>query len=551
MRRPRAFFVAITATVLLAVSVPQASSQEEQLQRLIDAACSIPPRYLERTLHGYRPDRVPEIQILAREPDWAGSNGLPHSGPYDYVQEVPLFWYGPGWVPAVGEVRRRVTLADIAPTQAGLLDFDFHAPDGEALPEVLSTASGREDRPALIVTIVWDSAGNNVLREHPDAWPELRSLIDEGVWFTKAEVASSPPATAQIHATIGTGAFTGRHGLTSHHIRIGHRVAKPYELGPRYLMLPTLADLYDRALGNRPIVGLSGSTVTHIGMMGHGRLWGGGDKDITVIRELEGAETLGAEGIEWNLLGKLKPYYRFAPYANDLPPITTYFDEVDRHDGALDGTWFGTEIASAETLQGFHTPARIPYQNRLIREMLDREGFGDDDVTDLFFINHKLIDHIGHVDSMNSEEMEDSVRSEDAALAELIDVLDREVGEGRWVLTLTADHGSTPDPKVSGADVVAQFALERALHERFDTDGDEISTIDSVQPNGIFVNELELEEEGATLEDVSAFLLDLTKGDVGAEKWPVDPASRDEPALMAAYPSRMLEDLPCLPAGEG
>lgn len=550
MRRRRPLLVAIAATLLVVVSVPQAASQETQERRLIDAACSIPRVLLERTLHGYRPDRVPEIQILTREPDWAGSNGLPHSGPWDYVEQVPLLWYGPGWVPAVGEVGGRVTLADLAPTQAEFLDFDFPAPDGRALPEVLTTASERPGRPALLVTLVWDSAGNNVLREHPRAWPNLRSLIDEGVWFTEAEVGSSPPATAQIHATIGTGAFTGTHGLTSHHLRMGHRVVKPYELGPRYLMLPTLADLYDRSLGNRPVVGLSGSTVTHLGMMGHGAQWGGGDKDLAVLRELEGAETLGAEGIEWNLLGKLRPYYRFAPYANDLPAITRYFDWVDRRDGSLDGTWFGTEIASEESLQGFHTPARVPYQDRLIREILRREGFGDDDVTDLFFINHKLIDHIGHVDSMNGEEMEDSIRAEDAALADLIELLNREVGEGRWVLTLTADHGATPDPTVSGADVVSQFKLEQALIERFDTDGDDVSIVDSVQPSGIFVNELELRQERATLADVAAFLMTLTKGDVGASKWPVAPASRDEPALLAAYPSRWLERLPCLPPGD-
>jgi hypothetical protein len=551
VRGRRRLLVAVAVSALLAASVPQASSQEAQERRLIEVACSIPKVLLERTLHGYRPDRVPQIQILTREPDWAGSNGLPHAGPWNYVQQVPMFWYGPGWVPAVGEVDRRITLADIAPTQAAFLGFDFAAPDGRPLREVLSTASGRSDRPALLVVLVWDSAGNNVLREHPRAWPNLRSLRDEGVWYTRAEVGSAPPATAQIHATIGTGAFTGTHGLTSHHLRIGPRVTKPYELGSRYLLLPTLADLYDRALGNRPAVGLAGSTVTHLGMMGHGGLWGGGDKDLAILRDVPGAETLGAEGITWNLLGKLRPYYRFAPYANDLPPITRYFDDVDRRDGALDGRWFDSVIASEETLQGFHTPARIPYQDRLIRELIRREGFGDDDVTDLFFINHKLIDHIGHVESMNSEEMEDTIEAEDAALVELIELLDQEVGEGRWVLTLTADHGATPDPNVSGADVISQHDIQQALIDRFDTDGDDVSTIDSVQPTGVFVNERELREEGATIEDVAAFLMGLTKGDVGANKWPVDPADRDEPAFLAAYPSRLLERLPCLPADAG
>jgi hypothetical protein len=551
VRVRRWLLVVLAASLLVAAPVPQATSQEAQERRLIEAACSIPRLFLERTVHGYRPDRSPEIQILTREPDWAGNIGLPHAGPWNYVQQVPLFWYGPGLVPPVGEVDRRVTLADIAPTQAAFLDFDFRPPDGRPLREVLTGASSTSDRPALLIVLVWDSAGNNVLAEHPRAWPNLRSLIGDGVMYTRAELGSAPAATAQIHATIGTGAFTGEHGITSHHLRMGQRVAKPYELGSRYLLLPTLADLYDRALGNRPLVGLSGTTGLHVGMLGHGGLWGGGDQDLAVLRGAAGAETLGAEGIEWNLLGKLRQYYRFVPYANDLPPITRYFDETDRRDGTIDGRWFGATIAGEETLQGFYTPARVPYQDRLIREIIEREGFGDDDVPDLLFINHKLIDYIGHEDSMNSVQMEDSIEAEDAALARLIRMLDEEVGEGRWVLTLTADHGATPDPNVSGADVVSQTTLQQALVTRFDTDGDDVSTIDSVQPTGVFVNERELRQEGATIEDAAEFMMTLTKGDVGAEKWPVAPADRDEPAFLAAYPSRLLERLPCLPADTG
>ena len=140
-----------------------------------------------------------------------------------------------------------------------------------------------------------------MLDEWPRSWPNLQGLIGEGTWYEEAEVGSSPPSTAQIHATIGTGAFSRNHGLVAHQLRIGDRLTDPWESGPRYLVAATFADLYDRAMGNRPVVGALATVAIHLGMMGHGSLWGGGDQDIAVLREREGAATLGAEGISWNL----------------------------------------------------------------------------------------------------------------------------------------------------------------------------------------------------------------------------------------------------------
>lgn len=531
---------------------PGAVSQDlDQEQRLIEGACSTPPLLLERTIRGYRRDRAGEIQILPQEPDFVGHGGLPHSGPWNYVSQVPLFWYGPGYVPARGPIDRRVTLADIAPTQAELLGFDFDAPDGQVLADALLPGEERREPPPLLVVLVWDAAGMSVLREHPDAWPNLRSLIEQGVFYPRAEVGSSPPSTAQIHATIGTGAFSATHGLIAHHFRIGERIATPWEQGPRFLVRPTLADLYDRALGNRPVVGVSATVAIHLGMVGHGSMWGGGDQDLVVLREQEGAETQGAEGARWNLPSKVAPWYRFPAYVNSLPPLSRYVDETDRADGRFDGKWRETDIQGEILRNGFDTPARVPYQDRLLEEMVVREGFGSDEVPDLLFVNHKLIDWVGHVYTVNSVEMEDSIRAEDAALPGLIDMLNREVGEGRWALTLTADHGHTPDPEVSGADVISPMDVGARIAEAFDQDGDGVSVLDFVQPTEVFIDERELAEEGHTVADVAEYIAGLSKGEVGGDIWPIPEEHRDERAFLAAYPSELLERLPCSPIGAG
>jgi type I phosphodiesterase/nucleotide pyrophosphatase len=527
--------------------VPGPSVGGSSAGRIADSVCAVPRRLLLRTWRGDRRDRSGDIQLLPAEPDFVGHGGLPHSGPWDYISNVPLFWYGPGYVPATGRIARGVTLADIAPTQGELIGFPFDAPDGRVLVDALVPVEQRAEPPRLVVLVVWDGAGTDVLDEWPRAWPYLSSLIEHGVWYDRAEVGSSPPSTAQIHATMGTGAFSRTHGLVAHHFRIGGQLATPWQGGPSFLIQPTLGDLYDRAMANRPVVGAIATVAIHLGMLGHGAMFGGGDRDVAVLREIEGAATLGAEGIRWQLTSNVASWYRFPEYVNGLPPISTYFPAVDRMDGRVDGAWLGHDLEGGETLAGFHTPARIPYQTRLVQEVIRREGFGADEVTDLLSINYKLTDEIGHIYSMNSVEMRDSIQAQDAGLRELVRTLDAQVGPGKWVLALTADHGHTPDPDVSGATVISPTRVADTIDGAFDRDGDDVPVVEFVQPTHVFIDREELREQGYSLTEVAAYLMTVTKRVVGSEQWPVPESRLDEPAFLAAYPSRLLRELPCVP----
>ena len=138
--------------------------------QLAATACEVPTKLLVRGWRGHRADRSGDIDIIPQEPDFVGTGGLPHSGPWDYVGQVPLLLYGPGHIQACGEVDRVVTLADIAPTQGELVDFPFDAPDGAPLSEALVPGA---DPPKVVVVVVWDGAGRFVLDEWPRSWPNL------------------------------------------------------------------------------------------------------------------------------------------------------------------------------------------------------------------------------------------------------------------------------------------------------------------------------------------------------------------------------------------
>ena len=148
---------------------------------------------------------------------------------------------------------------------------------------------------------------------------------------------------------------------------------------------PTFADLYDRANGNEPIVGVAGTVDIHFGMMSHGAFWNGGDRDVALTRTRGGGSfTLGDEGSVWNLDAAYTPFYELAGYANDVPGFGQDKAALDRLDGAFDGRWGDDDID--QLLFGFNTPARSPYQERVIEEVVARERFGRDRVTDLLLL---------------------------------------------------------------------------------------------------------------------------------------------------------------------
>ena len=509
---------------------------------MVDLACGLPSRWIRRTARGYFPGRSAELQILPKAPNFVG-DGLPHVGPWDYTSVVPMLWYGPGFIKPVGTLEQHATVADIAPTWARLLGVDLPSAEGRPLTDILIPAEQRASAPRLIVTLIWDGAGRNVLDQWPGQWPNLRSLIPDGAWIDGAEVGSSPTSTAQIHATIGTGVFPRVHGVVGHSLRIDGQIVKPWKRGPEIMLRPTLADRYAEATDRQSLTGMLATVSIHLGMLGHGADWRGNAKPPVVLREAANAETLGAEGATWNLPETLKQWYRLPPYANDLPPLATYFDALDGVDGSGDGLWRGHGLDDEVLEGGFESPARIPYQTRLVEELVAREGFGADDVPDLLYLNYKVIDMVGHIWSMNSAEMRDSVRVQDEYLPVLIEILNRHVGEGRWAMVLTADHGSTPNPRASGAFQISSGKLAQAINETFGgSDGTPV--VQQVKQTEVFIDLEQLARRRATLRDVAELVMQLTQGDLLSEGVSIvtDPKTT---AFEASFPSDIIPSLPC------
>lgn len=489
----------------------------------LSRACALDKKFLVRLWRGHHPVHSEDITTVPQEPNYSGSFGVTsHSGPWDYVQTIPLVFYGPNHITqqsAPLDVAASIT--DVYATIGDLLGIDLPKRNGK----VLEVSAGPPP-PKLIVTVVWDGVGRNVLERHPDSWPNLERMEREGTSYLRATVGSSPSITPATHSSLGTGAFPMTHGVTAIEYRDEQGEVRGAFAGkdPADLTLTTFADEIDLALNNEPLVGMLAWKSWHMGMLGHGSQTPGGDADEMALINPHGQIT-GNESLYTT------PLY-LSRLESRLPELAA---ELDEQDGELDGKSLGHDI-----LEMHDNPAWVDYQRDLLLEMLKSGGYGLDDVPDLFVTNFKVTDIVSHQYSMDSKEEAVALRAQDAVLGDLLDYLDTNVHD--YVVIVTADHGNTPSPKRSGAWPILQGQLQEDVDAHFEVPAG-VSLIEQTSAGGPFLNRSMMEELGVTPADVAKFLNGYTiEANWNEDELPEGYEDRgDENVFSAAFPSDWID----------
>ncbi|GAB1489052.1 alkaline phosphatase family protein [Opitutaceae bacterium] len=150
-----------------------------------------------------------------------------------------------------------------------------------------------------------------------------------------------------------------------------------------------------------------------------------------------------AFGTEWTPLLKPEAYAMLgaddAPgegAVNGLGP--TFPKRIDGGEPAI-----GSKFYEAFTL----TPNYTVLLGEFAKKAVVAEQLGKHAAPDLFWVGFSQLDHAGHAWGPDSHEVMDSIVRLDRVIADFLTFLDREVGKGRYMVVLSADHGVAPLPE--------------------------------------------------------------------------------------------------------
>jgi predicted AlkP superfamily pyrophosphatase or phosphodiesterase len=342
-------------------------------------------------------------------------------------------------------------------------------------------------RPRLVVLLVIDQFRGDYLDRYRDSLTTANGFnlfLKKGAYFNGCYFDYANTKTAPGHATIGTGAYTDGHGISSNEWwdldRNTDRVISSVE-DERYRIVGTFDDLpvlpgtvilpTAARIGASPL-NLHATTIgdeVRLATGGEARLYGISLKDRAAI--LPSGQTANAAYWIDQATGR---WVTSTYYMAMLPGWVTAFNKGPRVDQAV------KEAGLDDTTQFYamvgRTPAANSYELDFARSLIENERLGQGAVTDVLTISLSANDILGHQMGPDSDDQRQMVLGLDRDIDSFFTWLDQKVGLANVTIAFTADHGIAPIPSVSAKLGVASaridledFAksIETTLNKRF------------------------------------------------------------------------------------
>ena len=358
-----------------------------------------------------------------------------------------------------------------------------------AAAAVPRASAGSQERPALIVFVVVDQLRGDMLERYGEAFGGgFRRLREEGFRFTSASHNHAVTETAAGHATLATGVPPSRHGIVANDWRepagSGFRVTYALEdttaplLGfpefegrsPKNIEATGLADWLLAADPDARVVAASKKDRSAISMGGLDPaarvFWIGDGTGRFVTSTWYGGAY--PEWVERFNAGPMAELYADSVWETSVPAELAWLAGPDTVAWESDGvnTAF-PHLAAVEAEPGpwgrnawvDRTPVADEAVMRFGLAALDALDLGRRGATDLLALSFSATDYIGHDYGPVSQEQLDNLIRLDRVLATLFEALDRQVGEGRWVLAFSADHGVLTSPEQLRAEGEAGYRV--------------------------------------------------------------------------------------------
>jgi hypothetical protein len=297
--------------------------------------------------------------------------------------------------------------------------------------------------------------------------------MNGGVFCRENYYNYAPTYTGPGHASIYTGSTPFMHGIVANTwvdqktMKLQycvddenyHTVGSKSNQGnksPYFLVGNTLGDelkLYDFSSKVFSISLKDRSAILPGGKNPDGAYWFDTEKGVFITSDYYQKE-LPSWLIDFNRKGLPEQYLK--EVWNTLYPIEQYtesFPDDSPYEKPFSGEEkpvFPHQLSEIFKKEGFDLLKSVPVGNTILvdlaEELLIHENLGKDDSPDLLAISFSVPDYIGHQFGIRSVEMEDVYLRLDKEISRLLDILEKQVGVGNFLLFVTADHGAVDHP---------------------------------------------------------------------------------------------------------
>ena len=334
-----------------------------------------------------------------------------------------------------------------------------------------------QNQPKLIVGIVVDQMRTDYIYRYWDKYENdgFKRLLKDGYFCKNVHHNYIPTYTGPGHASIFTGTTPMEHGIIANTwydknssdnlYCVGDSTANSIgtisdqgKMSPLLMLAPTLGDAVRMSsLFKGKSIGISikdRSAILPAGHSANAAYWmdyGSGHmitsdyymdalpKWVSKFNASKTADKLADKGWKLTLAKEL--------YTESTEDNTIYEKQLIT---GVDPV-FPYDVSRAISESSYYSLACTPHGNTYLRlfaeQVLINEDLGQDESMDLLTISFSSPDMIGHMFGPQSIETEDTYLKLDLEIAQLIEALDTRVGEGNYVLFLTADHAAAPVPQ--------------------------------------------------------------------------------------------------------
>ncbi|MGA7722263.1 MAG: alkaline phosphatase PafA [Ignavibacteriaceae bacterium] len=331
-------------------------------------------------------------------------------------------------------------------------------------------------RPKLVVGIVIDQMRFDYLYRFKPYYGQngFNRLMNNGTNFTFAHFNYVPTFTAPGHSSIYTGSTPFYHGMIANdwydksEKKIIYCVSDSTErsigsndnqgaMSPKRLLVTTITDQLKLAThGASKVISISlkdRAAILPGGHMANAAYWYD-NKTGDFISSSYYMKSLPKWVDDFNnkkfadiyLSGEWDLFRPVSDYKISAPDESPYEGDIFSEGKTSFPHSFKNVIAGAK----YEILEATPFGNQIVKDFvktaLVNENLGKSENTDFLAVSFSSTDYVGHAYGTNSYELEDTYLRLDELIADLMNVLDKQVGKDNYVLFLTADHGALITP---------------------------------------------------------------------------------------------------------